>query len=180
METCPDCGNSDVRAAGAPGAFVRECGLCGALFGDPAAVQTLEDEREARREGVDPAVWPLVRALRRLAGMTVVASHGGDAEARTLPFVHLAVTDAAGLVEGENLAKSLLLASRGHHLHWVLEVEYRHRLVLALKPRAGDGVAAERVRQARLDLAALGREIPRDAALSWWRHPGGTREPRGD
>jgi hypothetical protein len=173
VEKCTECGNSHVEILVVDGGAVHECQLCGALFGEVAAVDSLQQQRAARLAGVEERIWPIVAALDRLPGIRVVRSHAGDVAALTLPFVQFAVQGSDGIVQLENLAKSLLLAARGHHLHWVVEVEYQSRLVFALKPRPPAlPIAATAVRDAFSDLDPIGRAIARDSRLSWWRHPG--------
>lgn len=173
MATCPECGNSDVAIAMVDGLPVHECGLCQALFGDHRAVEAMQSRRAAAAAGVDPRIWPVVAVLDRQPGMRVVRSHGGDLQGSTLPFVQVAVQGSDGLLQLENLAKSLLLAARGHLLHWVVEVEYQSRLLFAVKPRHGGGpVAVAQVRDAWQDLERIGRELARDVKLSWWQTPG--------
>ncbi|MBK8100175.1 MAG: hypothetical protein IPK26_23990 [Planctomycetes bacterium] len=173
MAPCPECGNSDVATTVIDGLAVHECGLCAALFGDPRAVDAVQGRRAAEAAGVDPRVWPVVSVLNRQPGLRVVRSHGGDSQAATLPFVQVAIQGVDGLLQLENLAKSLLVAARGHLLHWVVEVEYQSRLLFALKPRHGGGpIAAAVVQDAWLDLERIGRELARDVKLSWWSSPG--------
>lgn len=174
MSYCSECGNHDVRSELRDGRLVHVCSLCAALFGDPVAVQSLTDEQEAQAAGCDVVIWPLLRCLGRLPGLKVVRHHAGDVAAQTLPFVHLSAHGNDGLLQLENLAKSLLLSARAFRLHWVLEVEYQSRLVVALKPRAlvaelGTGV----VGAARGDLPQIARCLDRDRRLSWWRQPTG-------
>lgn len=171
MDTCPECGNSDVRVQTVAGAPVHECGLCGARFGDRWAVEAIDDRDQARERGFDPAVWPLVRALEALPGLHVRDAHAGGLQPPTLPFVELAGTDQRLLLQLENLAKSLLLGAAAMRCHWIVEVEYRRHLAFVLKPRhAGGGIAPGTVRDAQQDLEPLRRHLERDARLGWWRH----------
>lgn len=160
------------------GAAVRECGLCGAVFGERAAVASLADDEEARARGVAPGIWPLVRVLERLPGLCVHASGAGDPSAGILPYVELGATAADALTQLENLAKSLHLAAGSLQLPWVVELGYERHLAFVLKPRApGGSVAAAMVRAAGLDVGVLWRLLERDIELSWWRHAG--PEPTG-
>lgn len=176
MDICIECGSHDVEVRQRDGVVVYECGLCGALAGDAAAVAMAETAREAREHGVEPLVWPLVRVLRRLPGFRIERSHGGDDQLRSLPFVQWQVLDARGLQQLENLAKSLQLAARALGLHWVVEVEYQHHLVFVLKPRPPQRIEVATVAASRADLEVLPAMIERDSRLSWWRH-GPSREP---
>lgn len=171
MHICPDCGNRDMRVRTAGGAPIHECGLCGARFGDRRAIETLEDQEQARQRGVPPAVWPLVRALERLPGLHVREAGGGEGTPPTVPFVELGVADHKALLQLENLVKSLQLGASALHCHWVVEVEYRRHLAFVLKPRHGGGaIAAEFVRDAHNDLDLVRRHLERDRKLGWWRH----------
>lgn len=177
VDTCPECGNGDMRVRVVGGASIHECGLCRARFGERSAIEALDDVDEAEQRGVAPAVWPLVRALERLPGLLVEKVDGGDADAGGLPFVEVGVASADGLVQLENLTKSLQIGARDLLLRWVIEAEYRRHLAFVLRPRHADGpVAGDRVRAAQSDLAALRRLVERDSRLGWWRHAGGPRE----
>jgi hypothetical protein len=173
VQTCPECGNHDMKVRVVDGAPVHECCLCFARFGERLAVEALHDAEEARLRGVASGIWPLVRALERLPGLCVRTSGTCDLAARTLPFVELGVISSESLVQLENLAKSLLLSAGATRLHWVIEVVYQHHLAFVLKPRhAGGAVPAEEVRDAGIDVDVLRRAIERDSKLSWWRHAG--------
>lgn len=153
------------------GLSVHECGLCEARFGDRRAVTRLLDGDEAKQRGIEPAIWPLVRALGRVHGLAVRQSSGGDPDARTLPFVELTAVGGEALAQLENLAKFLRLSAATCRLHWVLEVEYQHHLAFVLKPRhPGGAVSLGEARSARIDLELLARHLERDVALPWWRH----------
>lgn len=172
--TCDECGNKSLVAMVHEGQQVYECELCGALQGDDQVVGRLEMEREAREFGFDPLVYPLVKALGRVAGLRVVRASAGQIEQRIWPFVHMQVADSAKVLQGlENLSKSLALGATGSGgLHWVVEVEYQARLTFTLKPRFHrntEAIDAGLVRQAQLDLARLCANLERDSHLSWWR-----------
>ncbi len=172
MDTCPECGNHDMRVRLVDGVPVHECGLCGAEFGDRAVLAALEDAATARERGYAAAVWPLVRALDVLPGLVVREAQAGDVQACVLPFVELGVRGTEGLGSLENLAKLLQLAARALACHWIVEVEYRRHLAFVLKPRHGGGpVPAPLAQGAQGDLAVLRAEIERSTRLSWWLHP---------
>lgn len=153
------------------GATVHECGLCGARFADRRTLEAIEDREQARGRGLSPLVWPLVRALEALPGISVRDAAAGGLQPPTLPFVELGGADASLLVQIENLAKSLQLGAGALRCHWILEVEYRRHLAFVLKPRhAGGPIGEAAVRDAQHDLAALRRHVERDARLGWWRH----------
>lgn len=150
---------------------MHECGLCGARFGDRAAVEALQDADDAARVGIEPGIWPLIAVLDKLPGLRVRGSRAGDRPARTLPFVELGVLALGGLAQLENLAKSLQVSRGSLRLHWVVEVEYQHHLVFVLKPRhAGGNVPVAMVDAAAHDVVALRQQLERDMHLSWWRH----------
>lgn len=173
MEPCSECGNEAMVARLIEGVTVAECELCGALSGSPTAVRRVLDARAARELGVDPGVFGLTRALGGLAGLRVDGSSAGDRAEARLPHVACQLVDLRGLVQIENLAKSLLLSARALALPWVLEVEFRDALVFVLRPRAAQRRATEsEVAGAQADLQILQRAVERDSRLSWWRHPG--------
>jgi hypothetical protein len=150
---------------------VFACALCGALQGDAAAVDAVESARRARERGFDPLVHPLVECLEDLRGLTVVGASGGDPERRIWPFVQFAV-GADGLGTVENLVKTLRLGAARHALHWIVEVEYAHRLVFALKPRfhrSIDAITPALVESAVADLDRIRRDLVSNQRLSWWR-----------
>ena len=173
VQVCPECGNHGMDARVVAEATVHECTLCGARIGDPAALAALDDLEQARARGIAVGVWPLVRALERLAGVCVRAARAPDGEARTLPFVELGATSGEALRELENLCKSLQLAASALRLHWVVELEYQRHLAFVLKPRHGGGpVALATVHDAAHDAEVLAQRLDRDRRLAWWRHAG--------
>jgi len=172
MQSCVECGSERVQVRLRDGEAYGECELCGAVLGENEAAARTRSDREAADQGVDRQVWPVVQALARLQGLHVVASHGGDVEARTLPFVQWTTTGDAGLLQLDNLAKWLALSSRSHRLHWVVELEYGHGLTFTLKPRVDPRtLQLETVREAQQDLDLLHLELERNVRLSWWKHP---------
>src|SRR5262245_7395487 len=123
MESCSECGNRAVAARHYDGHSVLECELCGALSGSAGAVRAVLDARAARERGVDPAAFPLVRVLGDLRGLRVDAHGGGDRRRGELPFVTFQPVDAGGLLQLENLGKSLQLARHTLELGWTIELE---------------------------------------------------------
>lgn len=148
------------------GSVVHECGLCGAQFGERRAVEAATGRDEARERGVAAAVWPLVRALEALPGVAVRAAAPGGAAERALPRIEFVLLDAGAMVQLENLAKSLRLATGSLRCRWCLEVEYEQVLRFVLRPRGGGGSHAD----ALLDVATLAAAVQRDSRLGWWRH----------
>lgn len=176
MDVCPDCGNHDMRVRLVDGAAVHRCGLCGGEFGDRAVIETLSDAEEARAHGFAAEVWPLVRLLSRLPGLTVREASAGDEELGALPYVEIGARDEHCLLQLENLAKALLLGAAAMACHWVIEVEFRRHLAFVLKPRHGGGeVGAKLLRDAHGDLERLRRQLERDLKLRWWQHPSSSR-----
>ena len=171
MALCDECGSTDVSLVTLEGSRVEECGLCGALSGDDVHVSYIMMVRQAREEGIDPLVYPLTLQLDKIDGLRVVDSEAGDPEARTWPYVQMAFGPSAER-SLENVTKSIALSNAGGEIHWVLELEYRHHLVVTLKPRFHRGpesIGAEEIARARADLDRLCRNLGRDMFLSWWR-----------
>lgn len=171
MDACPDCGNHDMRVRLLDGSPVFRCELCGGEFGDRAANEALFDAEEALRNGFEPLIWPLVRALNALPGFVVREARPGDEELSVLPFAEIGARNDDCLLQLENLAKTLLLGATSMTCHWVVEVEYRRHLAFVLKPRAPAAITARAVRDAQGDLERLRRQIERDQKLGWWQHP---------
>lgn len=173
MQACPECGNHTLAVRLVDGAPLHECGLCGACFGGRRVVAAATDADEAGRRALPVAVWPLVRELERLPGLCVRACGAGGSATSPLPFVELGLTSPHGVVQLENVLKSLRLGAVGLRLPWVVEVEFRQHLAFVLQPRPGVGSAAAlSAEHARADLAVLAAQIERDRRLSWWRHAG--------
>jgi hypothetical protein len=177
VQSCPDCGNHGLSVRLVDGVSVRECELCGARFGERQAVAALGDRDEAKARGIDGDVWPLVRTLSALPGIVVRRSMGVSSPPPTLPFVEVALGTADGLLQLENLAKSLRLAAGTLQLHWQLVVEFQQNLLFVLKPHhPGGPVTAAEAQAAAADVDRLARQIGRDQRLSWWRHATATGE----
>lgn len=172
MDSCSECGNRSVTPRLHEGHSVLECDLCGALAGASVAVATIESAREADQEGVDAPVFAIQRAIGRLDGLRVTESHGGDRTRRRLPFVRWQALDPRGIVQLENLAKSLRLSAASTSMAWTVEVDYQSTVEFVLTPRAATTRPREAdVALAQADLLVLSRAIERDVRLSWWRHP---------
>lgn len=170
--TCEECGGAVLRPASVEGNAVLVCDLCGALHGDEGAVRAALRNREGRERGFEPAVYPLVLALDKLAGLRVIRAHAGDTEERVWPFVQMRILDGRALIGLENLAKSLALAAVGSGQHWVVEAEYAAQLTVTLKPRFHrdpDRIDAAAIAAAQRDLGRLAANLERDMRLSWWR-----------
>ena len=171
MVACDECGSDLLEAVRIEGIEVEECSLCGALSGDDDAVSRVLVAREAREKGIDPGIYPLVLVLGKISGLQVLAADFGDAERLVWPFVQLAPHDAKSWRGVENLMKSLALSARGQDVHWVVEVEYQHRLMLTLKPRFHRDVTritAELVVAAQRGLERIRANMEAHMGLSWW------------
>lgn len=169
MDSCLECGSDDVRPQAFDGAAVHECGLCGALLGDRAAVQAVLDERQADEAGVPPSLWPLVRTLNALDGLH---SDGGDAGNRAQgrpPQVQWSVLAPQGLVQTENLVKSLEVARGSLRLAWMVEVQHGQTLLFVLRLRDRQPLTPAEFDSAVADLGDLRLAIERNSRLSWWR-----------
>ena len=152
------------------GVDVLECGLCGALHGDDREVALVEERREARARGFDPAIYPLVRALEQVPTFRVVAAEAGRPERSEYPFVFLRLHEG-GLVHLERLLTSLEMANRDTKRRWVVEATLQRALLFVLRPRFWKRVSeitAADIEEARADLDVLGRVIGRDVKLPWW------------
>ena len=172
MDSCSECGNNSLTPRLHEGHNVMECDLCGAIAGGSVAVATIERAREAEQEGIDASVFAVQRAIGRLDGVRVTESHGGDRNRRRLPFVRWLALDSRGIVQLENLAKSLRLSSTSMSMSWTLEVDYHSTVEFVLTPRAATTRPREAdVALAQADLLVLGRTLDRDVRLAWWRHP---------
>jgi hypothetical protein len=168
MDPCPECGNHAVVARTRGGDVVHECELCGAVVGDPRTARGRQS---------------LADLIGSLPGLRVVHSADGAADdpaddpadhpgRAQLPALHWQVLDGRGLLQLENLAKSLQLARGQLQLPWRLEADYDRALVFALRPRPA-AVDAAAVRLARRDLELLAQAVLRDSKLSWWVRPRG-------
>tara|TARA_R110002072_G_scaffold302758_4_gene488538 strand:+ start:9695 stop:10210 length:516 start_codon:yes stop_codon:yes gene_type:complete len=164
MDTCPECGNHDMRSVKLDSGTVIECGLCGEQFGERRAVtgSSLSDEAEQRR--IDPIIWPLARILERLPGMDLGATSAGGAA--SLPYVDLVVVGQDALRQIENLAKSMRLVAGSLRCRWRIEARFEHTLVFLIAPAVKDTT----LRDARIDIEVLAQCIERDMRLTWWRH----------
>lgn len=144
------------------GATVYECGLCGAQIGDRRAVDAFGRVDEAARHGVEPEIWPLVRALAGLEGFARGAASAGAPD--RLPFVEVVVTGQAALTEVENVTKTLRLAARSLRCRWRFEARFEQTLVFVLTTSARDSL-----RDAHIDVEVLAEQLERNRRLAWWR-----------
>lgn len=164
MDTCPECGNHDMRPVKLDSGTVIECGLCGEQFGERRAVTSSILTSEAERRRIDPMIWPLARILERLPGTDLGATSAGSGEA--LPYVDVVVVGQAALLQIENLAKAMRLAEGSLRCRWRIEARFEHTLVFLITPN----VKGSTLRDARIDIEVLAQAIERDMRLTWWRH----------
>lgn len=164
VDTCPECGNHDLRPVKLDSGTVIECALCGEQFGERRTVTSSRLSEEAERRRIDPMIWPLARILERLPGTDLGATSAGSGE--TLPYVDVVVVGQAALLQIENLAKSMRLAEGSLRCRWRIEARFEHTLVFLVTPN----VKGSTLRDARIDIEVLAQGIERDMRLTWWRH----------
>jgi hypothetical protein len=168
---CDVCGCHDVHRADVEGVFVEECRLCGNLQGDDEAVARIEELREGRREGIEDAVYPLVKALRAIPTFRTISSCGGHLERREPPFVWFTI-ESDTLRYLERLSTSLAMAGRRTRCRWVIEATMQRKLTFELKPRFyrhASEVDQGKIADAIADLGILARVFARDRDLAWFR-----------
>lgn len=173
MDTCPECGNSDMRVRLVRGVPVHECGMCGARFGDRWALAEIDDAEAAAERGLPVEVWPLVRTLEHLPGCRVREASAGEVRRGESPSLAIGATSADGLLQLENLTKSLQLGAGGLQCRWRIVVEYRRDLVFVLAPVPEGPVTATTIAAALADLEIVRTNLERDSRLRWWRHADG-------
>jgi hypothetical protein len=175
MQACPECGCHELEARTIPGARVVECGICGSVHGDEEAVSLYREYQSALAAGEDPGVYGLARRLAALPAVSVVRPSGRVFETGGCPELAFVLLDGAGLVQLENVAKTLALASGSMLLRWRIELRVGASLEFVLRadaePVHGDSPrpAAEVVADASRDMQLLAAAIDRDQRLSWWR-----------
>jgi len=168
---CESCGSHDVSRRRIEGHLVEECGLCGHLSGDDAAVVEITELREGRERGLDDHIIPLVIALEKADVFQVLQATGGSEDRGTFPQVlfRMPSNDARYL---ERLLRSIELAARGMTTHWIVELSLQKTLVYILRPRfwkPAKDVARAEIVQAQEDATLLAKKIRRDIRLSWWQ-----------
>jgi hypothetical protein len=153
------------------GESVEVCGLCGHLQGDTGAVRRLQDNREAFERGLQPAVYPLVKALETVAKFQVDSASAGRPERGEYPYVFIRVAEG-GLKDVERLLTSLEMANRQTRRRWVVECSLQRGLLFILRPRFWKAIldiTTQDILEARGDLPILAQAIARDAQLGWWQ-----------
>lgn len=171
MAVCDECGSSQVAEAEVQGVVVELCGLCGHIQGDEVLVERARERREAAERGIDPVIYPLVRALDRVPTFRVESASPGREERSEYPFVFLRVSDG-GLRDIERLLTSLEMANRSTQRRWVVECTLQRGLLFILRPRFWKpilDISAQDIAEARADLQLLAQVLARDVKLAWWR-----------
>lgn len=150
--------------------IVDECELCGHIEGDADSLARIELIREARRLGVDPAVYPIVRSMGRLPGVKVVASSEGDEAKHMAPFVQYILVGASALGSLERIVAEVALFNRGSsRIYWVVEVEYQRQMTFDLKAGFRKGrpdIGPDEVVEARNDLRLLASRLESAAVVA--------------
>ncbi len=171
MAVCEECGSRRLEPTLVSGIEFEQCGLCGHLHGDPAAVEHMEEIEEARERGFNVLVYPLVRALELVPTFRVASASAGRESTKEFPFVFLRL-EAGGLEDLERLLTSLEMANRDTQRRWVVETALQRGLLFILRPRFWKPVHEinlQDIRESRADLGILAETIRRDVNLSWWR-----------
>jgi hypothetical protein len=168
---CEECGSHHVEETEVEGERVEVCRLCDHLQGDDARVARVRLRLEAAERGIQPAVYPLVRAMEAVPTFRVATASAGRPDRGEYPFVFLRVA-ADGLRDVERLLTSLEMANRVTKRRWVVECSLQHGLLFILRPRFWKPVLdidARDIEEARHDLAVLAETLERDVRLGWWR-----------
>jgi hypothetical protein len=171
MATCDECGSHQVGPARIEGVDVEVCGLCDHIQGDPEAVARIEERREAEARGVNPTVYPLVKAMESVPSFRVSAASAGRGETSEYPYVFFRV-QVGGLKDVERLLTSLEMANQSTKRRWVVECSLQRGLLFILRPRFWKPILEideTDIREARGDLELLAEVLARDVQLSWWR-----------
>ena len=156
---CEECGCRQVVQHSVEGFRVAECDLCGHLEGDADALASIERIREARRLGIDPMVYPVVKTLGHLPGLRVVASGQGQRERGIVPFIQFVLESPDALQFLERIVAEVGLFNRGSsRCYWIIEVEYQRYMTFDLKASFRKGTpdfGPAEVLEARDDLQDL-------------------------
>ena len=168
---CEVCGSTQMAPVVVDETELQECGLCGHLQGDAAAVEKIELRREAEERGFHRLVYPLVRALETVPTWRVSAASAGDLDTCEYPFVFLRL-EPEGLQDLEHLLTSLEMANRNTVRRWVVECALQRGLLFIVRPRfwkAIQDIDRRDIEECRADLGHLAEAVRRDVRLSWWR-----------
>ncbi len=168
---CEVCGSTQMAPVVVDETELQECGLCGHLQGDAAAVEQIELRREAEERGFHRLAYPLVRALETVPTWRVSAASAGDLSTCEYPFVFLRL-EPDGLQDLEHLLTSLEMANRNTVRRWVVECALQRGLLFIVRPRfwkAIQDIDRRDIEECRADLGHLAEAVRRDVRLSWWR-----------
>lgn len=163
VPTCDECGSHDIKRERLYGLLVEECGLCGALQGEPNAVTAVEEIRAAEALGVAPELIGLFAALEATGGISVDRELSTAAGHSAPPAIYFAVARQP-LEWLDRLTRTLLIAGRTTSSLWGIEVVHHGRLRFVLRPRL-----AGSPRSWASDLALLRDALRRDSRLDWWQ-----------
>jgi len=180
MARCEECGSHQVLARRLEGVDIEECGLCGHLMGEDARVAVVEERRAARERGLDPEIYPLVKALECVPTFRVESASAGEAGRGDYPFVFLRL-DPEGLLDLERLLTTLEMANHATKRRWVVECALQRGLLFILRPRFWKpvtAITADDVRESRGDLAVLAEALQKNVNAPWWREPRPQAGPR--
>ena len=171
MAVCEECGSRQVALRLVEGVEVEECALCGHLQGDDRRVERVEQRRDAREKGHDPAVYPLVRALEAVPTFRVAGASAGDPVRRDYPFVFLRL-EPTGLKDLERLLTAIDMANHATKRRWVVECALQRGLLFILRPRFWKpvtAISAEDILESRGDLAILAATLEQNVGADWWK-----------
>ena len=163
VSTCDECGSHDLRRQHLYGLLVEECGLCGELQGDPAAVERVREIREAESLSVSPELVGLFAALEATGGIVVERSLSTAAGHSAPPAIYFALSRQP-LEWLDRLARTLLIAGRRTSSLWIIEAVHQGRLWFVLRPRIAGTVITWVA-----DLKLLRDALSRDSRLDWWQ-----------
>lgn len=168
---CMECGAQAVVRKLLDGQPIDECELCGALFGNPDAIQHIEDQRDANTLGIDPIIFPLVRELDAIRGVRCFESHGGEPVMKTPPFVKFRIGVAEAMSILESIVTSLALSNMQTFGNWHLEVISAGQVGFELRPKLPANPEMHEVfsDRTRDDVPILAKNLSNHKKLRWWR-----------
>ena len=169
METCPHCGSRHVKSIIIEQRTAFVCQLCGEYSGHPDAEAALADRREANSRHLDETVYPLVKRLEMIPGLSVTSASGGDADLLIPPFITFTCDPARwpGL-------EKLLIALRNvkdTRARWIIQATLQPKLAFELKPDftvLPYALRREDLQGVGADIAKLQQMLERDMKLAWW------------
>lgn len=68
---CKSCGNSNVADSIVYGYSVKECQVCGYLYGESTILKKIEELNKAKEMGIDPVIYPLHTLLSKVANFKI-------------------------------------------------------------------------------------------------------------